>query len=48
MHVDYLFGQVDVKTGRVDYSGSCGNMIAGVGLYSLLKGLTPAPTGDKI
>jgi 2-methylaconitate cis-trans-isomerase PrpF len=33
--VDYLFGQVDIKNRSVDYSGSCGNMAAGVGLFAL-------------
>lgn len=34
--VEYLFGQVDIRTATVDYSGSCGNMAAGVALFSLL------------
>lgn len=33
--VEYLFGQVDIKKSIVDYSGSCGNMAAGVGLFAL-------------
>lgn len=33
--IDYLFGQVDIGNSRVDYSGSCGNMAAGVGLFGL-------------
>ena len=37
--VDYVFGQVDMKTGRVDWSGSCGNLASAVGLFALEEGL---------
>lgn len=39
--LDFLFGQVDVRTGRVDYSGSCGNMVVGAALFGVLQGLGP-------
>jgi len=37
--VDYTFGQVDMKSGRVDWSGSCGNLAAAVALFALEEGL---------
>ncbi|MGO1833810.1 MAG: PrpF domain-containing protein [Actinomycetaceae bacterium] len=40
--VDYLFCQVDPSTGRVSTSQTCGNMLAAVGPFALLRGLVPA------
>jgi 2-methylaconitate cis-trans-isomerase PrpF len=40
--VDYLFGQVDVKTAVVDWSGNCGNVSSGVGPYAIDAGLVEA------
>ena len=37
--VDYLFGQVDMVSGHVDWGGSCGNLVAAVGLYAREQGL---------
>lgn len=37
--VDYTFGQVDMKSGRVDWSGSCGNLASAVALFALQEGL---------
>jgi hypothetical protein len=42
--VDYLFGQVGIKDRRIDWSGSCGNLAAGVGLFALAEGLAISPT----
>ena len=43
--VDYLFVQVDPKTGRVDRTPTCGNILAGVGPFAIERGLVPV-TGD--
>ena len=40
--VDYLFGQVVVDEARVDYSPTCGNILAGVAPFALESGLLPA------
>jgi 2-methylaconitate isomerase len=40
--VDYWFGQVDVKTGRIDASGNCGNLSAAVGPFAIHSGLVKA------
>jgi 4-oxalomesaconate tautomerase len=40
--VDYLFGQVVVDEARVDYSPTCGNILAGVAPFALENGLVPA------
>ncbi|MCD2136433.1 2-methylaconitate cis-trans isomerase PrpF family protein [Salinicoccus halitifaciens] len=37
--VDYTFGQVDVKTGVVDYNSNCGNILSGVGPFAIDEGL---------
>ena len=39
LDVDYLFGQVDLSSGCVDWSGSCGNLVAAVGIYARESGL---------
>lgn len=43
--VDYTFGQVGVENAVVDWSGNCGNLTSGVGVFALLSGLvdTTAP-----
>lgn len=43
--VDYLFAQVDPKTGKVDRTPTCGNILAGVGPFAIERGLVPV-TGD--
>jgi len=43
--VDYFFAQVDMRTGLVDWSGSCGNLAAAVGLFSRSEGLLCTPVG---
>ncbi|SOC37589.1 2-methylaconitate cis-trans isomerase PrpF family protein [Salinicoccus kekensis] len=37
--VDYTFGQVDVKTGIIDYNSNCGNILSGVGPFAIDEGL---------
>lgn len=41
--VDYLFGQVPVGDGPIDWSGNCGNLTAAVGPFAITRGLLPAP-----
>lgn len=43
--VDYLFGQVVVDEARVDYSPTCGNILAGVGPFAIERGLVEAAAG---
>lgn len=43
--VDYLFVQVDPKTGAVDRTPTCGNILAGVGPFAIERGLVPV-TGE--
>ena len=43
--VDYLFLQVVVNEARVDPNQNCGNMLAGVGPFAIMRGLVK-PTGD--
>ena len=40
--VDYLFGQVAIDSGLVDWSGNCGNLSAAVGPFALANGLVDA------
>jgi hypothetical protein len=40
--VDYTFGQVGITTPSIDWSGNCGNLTSGVGVFALLEGLVPA------
>ena len=37
--VDYLYGQVGIESGFVDWSGNCGNLSAAVGPFAIAKGL---------
>ena len=43
--VDYLFGQVILDEARVDYSPTCGNLLAGVGPFAIEQGLVRATPG---
>ena len=45
--VDYTFAQVAVGTAKVDMTGNCGNMAAGVGPFALTEGLVKAEPGQK-
>ena len=40
--VDYLFGQVRVSEPVIDYSGICGNLLAGIGPFAVDEGLVSA------
>ena len=44
--VDYLFAQVDPKSGAVDWTPTCGNILAGVGPFAIERGLVPV-TGEQ-
>lgn len=39
IHINYLFGQVSLTEPKIDWSGSCGNLVAGVALYALNESL---------
>ena len=39
--VDYLFAQIGVDSGLVDWSGNCGNLSAAVGPFAIARGLLP-------
>ena len=43
--IDYLFAQVAVDEARVDYSPTCGNILAGVAPFALETGLVKATPG---
>ena len=45
-HVDYLFAQVGIGTGTVEWGSNCGNCATAVALYAVAKGLVPI-TGDR-
>ena len=40
--VDYLFGQVSIDSGFVDWSGNCGNLSAAVGPFAIHSGMLDA------
>ncbi|WP_435065186.1 PrpF domain-containing protein [Halobaculum sp. EA56] len=40
--VAYTFGQVGIENATVDWSGNCGNLTSGVGVFALLSGLVDA------
>ncbi|MFF3846881.1 PrpF domain-containing protein [Streptomyces sp. NPDC002328] len=44
--VDYLFAQVGIGTGSVEWTSNCGNCATGVALYAVAKGMV-AITGDR-
>jgi 2-methylaconitate cis-trans-isomerase PrpF len=44
--VDYLFAQVGIGTGSVEWTSNCGNCATGVALYAVTKGMVPV-TGDR-
>lgn len=45
--VDYTFVQVAVGQQAVDFSGNCGNMCAGVGLFAVQEGLAWPASGER-
>ena len=40
--VDYLFGQVSINQAEIDWSPSCGNMVAAIGHAAITRGLVTA------
>jgi 2-methylaconitate cis-trans-isomerase PrpF len=44
--VDYVFGQVRVDEPRIDYAGTCGNLLAAVGPFAIDEGLVRAPAAS--
>lgn len=44
--VDYLFAQVGIGTGTVEWTSNCGNCATAIALYAVAKGLVPI-TGDR-
>jgi hypothetical protein len=40
--VDYLFGQVGISKGIIDYNAFCGNIVSGVGPFAIDEGLIQA------
>lgn len=46
--VDYLFGAVAIDAPLIDYSGSCGNLIAAVGPFAIQHGLVAATEGTTL
>jgi 2-methylaconitate cis-trans-isomerase PrpF len=45
VHVDYLFGQVGIGVGRVEWGSNCGNCATAIALWSVARGLVPV-VGD--
>lgn len=45
--VDYTFVQVAVGSNAVDFSGNCGNMCSGVGLFAAQEGLAQVQEGEQ-
>lgn len=46
--VDYLFGAVAIDAPVIDWSGSCGNLVAGVGPFAIDEGLVAAGEGVTV
>lgn len=44
--VDYTFAQIQIRRGRVDYSGNCGNMVSAIGPFAVDEGLVKTADGD--
>ncbi|MGW8375157.1 PrpF domain-containing protein [Streptomyces sp. ODS28] len=44
--IDYLFAQVGIGTGVVEWGSNCGNCATAIALYAVAKGLVPI-TGDR-
>ena len=36
--VDYLFGQVDIESGQIDWTGACGNLASAAAVFALQEG----------
>lgn len=46
VHVDYLFAQVGIGIGRVEWGSNCGNCATAIALWSVARGLVPV-SGDR-
>jgi hypothetical protein len=46
--VDYLFGAVAIDAPLIDYSGSCGNLVAAVGPFAIEEGLVAPREGTTL
>ncbi|MFC7345000.1 PrpF domain-containing protein [Saccharopolyspora griseoalba] len=46
VHVDYLFAQVGIGVGRVEWGSNCGNCATAIALWSVARGLVPV-AGDR-
>lgn len=46
--LDYLFAQVGVGTGTVEWQSNCGNCASGVALWAVAHGLVPATGGTSM
>ncbi|MEJ2121848.1 MAG: 4-oxalomesaconate tautomerase [Alphaproteobacteria bacterium] len=46
--LDYLFGQVIVDRGHVDYAPNCGNMTSGVGPFAIEAGMIEAQDPETV
>lgn len=46
VHVDYLFAQVGIGVGRVEWGSNCGNCATAIALWSAARGLVPVG-GDR-
>lgn len=44
--IDYLFAQVGIGTGTVDYGPTCGNILSGVGPFAIESGLVDSQDGE--
>jgi 2-methylaconitate cis-trans-isomerase PrpF len=46
--VDYFFGQVALDKPLIDYSTTCGNLLAAVGPFAVEEGLAPSTDGEVV
>lgn len=46
--VDYTFCQIGIDQPRVSTGGNCGNMLAAVGPFAILRGLVPAQAPETV
>ena len=46
--VDYTFAQVSLEAAQIGVGGTCGNMLAGVGPFAILRGLVPAVEPETV
>lgn len=46
--IDYLFGQVVIGEGRVDYAPTCGNILSAVGPFAIEEGLIAGQDGQTV